>query len=197
MINLSNWSVTYPSGKTMYPPVFSEYLYEKNNSLIFKTPCNGETTKNSVYPRTELREMIHGKKAVWSSSLGKHKFSGIFAVSRFTTIKAEVCVFQIHDGNNDLLQIIVTPQWVKYKFTNFKIVLGNYVPEEKFKIKCKIENNRMYLQYNFNESIVLPIDSNTLYFKAGNYLQTNDAIELDANEYSQVRIFKADVDHIF
>lgn len=196
MTNLSIWSINYPdSAKMVYPPIFNDYLFKKNNSLVFKTPCNGETTKNSVFPRCELREMLDGKKASWDSNIGKHKFKGIFSVSRFTFVKPEVCVFQIHDGNKDLLQIIVSPDWVKYKYSKFKIVLGSYSTEEKFKIECKVENNRIQLQYNFNDPISLPVDSKTLYFKTGNYLQSNDAIESDPKEYSQVQIFKATTKH--
>lgn len=195
MINLNNWAVTFPDGKTHYPSFLTDELYQEKYGLVLKTPCDGKTTKNSTFPRCELREMMMGEKAKWDSYYGKHKFKGIFSVSRFTRVKPEVCVFQIHNGKDDVLQIIVSPDWVKYKYNNYKIVLGPYNVEERFKIKCKVEKDYIYLKYNYNNYLSLPIKSNSLYFKTGNYLQSNSKIEDSDKEYSQVILHKINVCH--
>ena len=195
MINLENWGVALPDGKLHYPGFYTIDLYQQKYGLVMRTRCDAQTTKNSNYPRCELREMTNGKKACWDSSLGTHKFTGVFTVSRFTYIKPEVCVFQIHDGSDDVLQIIVSPDWVKYRYNNVKVVLGAYHADEKFRIKCKVLGDHVYLKYNFSHYICLPLKSKTLYFKAGNYLQSNAEIEESPDEYSQVLLHKANVKH--
>ena len=195
MINLNNWAVTFPDGKTHYPSYYNLQMYQEKYGLVLKTPCDGKTTKNSTYPRCELREMMNGKKAAWSAFSGTHKFKGIFSVGRFTFVKPEVCVLQIHNGKDDLLQIIVSPDYVKYKYNQYKIVLGSYSIDERFKIKLKIHNNELKIKYNFNEYITLPIQGDTLYFKTGNYLQSNDKIERSTSEYSTVVVHKTFICH--
>jgi hypothetical protein len=195
MINLNNWSVTFPDGKTHYPSFYNLEMYQEKYGLVMKTPCDGTTTKNSKYPRCELREMTNGKKAAWSAFTGTHKFKGTFSVSRFTFVKAEVCVLQIHNGKDDLLQIIVSPDYVKYKYNQYKIVLGTYSIDEKFRIKLKVQNNNLMIKYNFNDYITLPIQGDSLYFKTGNYLQSNDKIELNTSEFSTVVLHEIFINH--
>lgn len=195
MINLNNWAVTFPDGKTHYPSFYNLNMYQEKYGLVMKTPCDGATTKNSTYPRCELREMMNGKKASWSAFIGTHKFKGIFSIARFTFVKPEVCVFQIHNGKDDLLQIIVSPDYVKYKYNQYKIVLGAYSIDEKFRIKVKVKDNKLMLKYNFNDYITLPIQGETLYFKTGNYLQSNEKIEETKSEFSTVIVHKTFIDH--
>jgi hypothetical protein len=195
MINLNNWAVTLPTGNTQYPIEFNEFVYERQDSVLLKTPCIGETTPNSNFPRTELREMFNHKRAKWNSEIGKHEFRGIFNVLKLTKKKPEVCVFQIHDGKDDVLQIIVDKAWVKYKFNGARVSLGSSLGE-RFRIKCKVENGMVSLKYNFNDKILLPLKSNSLYFRTGNYLQSNFEYEQDLNEYSLVEIRDVRVDHV-
>lgn len=195
LINLNNWSINLPTGNTKYPIEYGPYVTQDKYGLTLKTPCDGKPTKNSKFPRTELREMINTKKAKWASTEGTHKFKGVYSVNRFTFIKPEICIFQIHDGSKDVLQIIATPTHIKYKYNDIKITLGPYNINERFKIKCKVYRGSIELKYNFNFPILLPIDSLSLYFKTGNYLQSNDIIEVDPDEYSLVTIHELGLKH--
>lgn len=196
MINLNNWAVTLPTGSTHYPIKFNEFIRYDGLSLLLLTPCDGEPTKNSDYPRSELREIINGEKASWDSGVGNHHFEGIFKVDRFTKTKPVVSVFQIHDGKNDQLQVLVEPDSIKYNFNGIKFKVATFNPGEKFRIKCKVKRDMIFLKINFEDPIQLKIiPSSSLYFKAGNYLQSNSEIEKNQNDYSQVSITKLKVKH--
>jgi len=195
LINLNNWSINLPTGNTKYPVEYGPFVLQDQNGLTLKTPCDGKTTKNSKFPRTELREMLNGKKAKWASGSGAHKFKGVYSVNRFTFIKPEICIFQIHDGTKDILQIIATPTHIKYKHNDIKITLGSYTTNERFKIRCKVTQGTIHLKYNFNPPIRIPLNGTSLYFKTGNYLQSNDIIEVDPDEYSLVTIHELGLKH--
>lgn len=195
MINLNNWAVTLPTGSTFYPIKLNEFIRYDGLSVVLVTPCDGEPTQNSHYPRCELREIINGEKASWDSGSGEHSFEGVFKIDRFTKSKPIISVFQIHDGKNDQLQILVDPTSIKYNYNGIKFKVAVHKLGERFRIKCKVKNDMIILKINFEDTILLTLSSSNLYFKAGNYLQSNMDIENDTNEYSKVSISKIKVKH--
>lgn len=197
MINLNNWAVTLPTADTVYPIEFNEFIKTDGVSLSLITPCTGEPTENSSYPRCELREIINGKKARWSSRIGKHLFEIIISVDHLPKMKPVISVFQIHDGKNDLLQVLVDGNEIKYNYNGIKFKVLNYNLGERFRIKCKVKKNMVRLQLNFEDEIKLAMDSDSLFFKAGNYLQSNFEIENDKTQSSKISIWDLKADHLF
>lgn len=197
MINLDSWSITLPTSETIYPIEFNEYVKTDGDSLTFVTPCIGQPTQNSDYPRCELREIFNSKKAKWASGIGKHSFKAVLSVDRLPKTKPVVSVFQIHDGKNDVLQILVNKSEILYNYNGIKFKIVSYTMTEKFKIKCKVRNNIIFLRVNYEDEILLPINSDSLYFKTGNYLQSNLDIEKDSTQFSQVSIYELKVEHLF
>lgn len=197
MINLNNWAVTLPTSITVYPIKYNEFVKTDGVSLSLLTPCTGEPTENSSYPRCELREVINGKKARWSSNVGKHLFEAILSVDQQTKVKPIVSVFQIHDGKKDLLQVLVDENEIKYNYNGIKFKVLNYTVGERFRIKCKVKRNMISLKLNFEDDIKLVVDSDSLFFKTGNYLQSNFDIENDKDQKSLVSIWDLKVDHLF
>lgn len=197
MINLNNWAVTLPTAETIYPITYNEYIKNDGERLTLFVPVNGKTTENSSYPRTELREIIEGKKKSWSSSIGKHRFEAIISVDKFPKNKPEVCVFQIHDGDDDVLQVLVDPQNIRFHFNFIKFRVLSYSPGERFRVKCKVRKNMVSLQINFEDPSELIVQNDTLFFKTGNYLQSNEKTENDSTQTSKVSIWDLQVSHLF
>ena len=68
----------------------------------------GRTSANTSYPRCELREYATGStstKASWSGSSGRHIMRGKTKVMHYAPVKCEVVVAQMHDADDDTLQI--------------------------------------------------------------------------------------------
>lgn len=186
-----NWEINLPDGSTQYP---MDVSHNKNEVCIdLRCPCDGETTKNSKFPRCELREMVNGEKAKWSSSKGVHKFKATFVVGKLPSVKPEVCVFQIHDGSNDRLQLIVSGDQLIYKFENVKFPLGRH--ETAFRVECTVRDDYAFLRVNEMRGLRFYLKSDSLFFKTGNYMQSNLEIEKDENVYSLIKIYELAVHH--
>lgn len=107
--DLSIWELQEPVGSpgspTTYSPAQLEgpsghqdaYFYTDptDGSMTFWDPENGVTTANSMYPRSELREMTpSGSPANWVPA-GTHTLS---ATLKASAVPDHVCVGQIHLG---------------------------------------------------------------------------------------------------
>ena len=83
------------------------FLSKKHDALVFRAPCGGATTKNSKYPRSELREVTaEGKRASWpTSSEDLHILKARLAIAQLPKVKPHLVCAQIHDTHDDLLVI--------------------------------------------------------------------------------------------
>src|SRR5690606_12988585 len=109
-----NLGVGYPSGHKDITPQqlmngWSEapYFYVTSAGKVhFQCPMNGgKTSSNTKYPRTELREYRNGSKASWNGGSGNHLMSGRTTMTHIESGKPEAVVAQIHDGDDDTLQL--------------------------------------------------------------------------------------------
>ena len=116
VLDLTNWYLTLPTGAdgdpdTVEQPDLATYtsryfqLNATKDGVAFTANADGVTTKNSSYPRTELREMNGQQKAAWSNTTGVHTLNVTEAVTELPPAKPETVTAQIHDGNDDVLQI--------------------------------------------------------------------------------------------
>jgi Alginate lyase len=116
VLDLRNWYLTLPTGDegdpdTVHQPdlaTFSSRYFALNDTgdgVVFTAPVDGVTTKNSRYPRSELREMNGPEEAAWSNTSGVHTLTVSQAVTHLPDAKPEAVAAQIHDGNDDVLQI--------------------------------------------------------------------------------------------
>ena len=85
LIDTNDWYLTLPTGKEGSPDTIegsklatyhSKFfdLTPARNGIVFNAGADGVTTKNSHYPRSELREMNGSEKASWSNTTGTHVF---------------------------------------------------------------------------------------------------------------------------
>ena len=87
---------------------------------MFSAPGDGVTTKNSQYPRSELREMNGSEKAAWSNTTGTHSLDVCEAITQFPSGKPEVVGAQIHDAADDVLEIRLEGQKLAVQFDDGK-----------------------------------------------------------------------------
>ncbi|HEX8791964.1 MAG TPA: polysaccharide lyase family 7 protein [Polyangiaceae bacterium] len=107
--DLSIWELQEPVGSPGSPTTYSPAQLEGPNghqdayfftdptdgSMVFWDPENGVTTANSMYPRSELREMTPGGAPANWAPTGTHTLS---ATLKATVIPDHVAVGQIHLG---------------------------------------------------------------------------------------------------
>ena len=80
----------------------------EGSPLVFRAHCDGVTTKNSQYPRCELRELHRSGEsdADWSTdSESLHTMQLRMAISQVPDVKQHVVAAQIHDADDDLLML--------------------------------------------------------------------------------------------
>ena len=94
--------------RTRTSPQFTNEAFSVNGAgdgVVFSAPAGGVTTENSKLPRSELREMNGGEKAAWTNTSGTHTLEVCQAITKVPPAKPEVVAAQIHDGNDDVVQI--------------------------------------------------------------------------------------------
>lgn len=119
IIDLTNQKVTLPTGPIDDPieikqPKLASYsdanfhVNADQTGVVFRAPCNGSHTENSVYSRCEAREMKPGggDEIAWNSGDGKsHKFQGTLAITEVPNVKPHVVCAQIHDDDGKVIMV--------------------------------------------------------------------------------------------
>lgn len=185
------WNLTVPSKdpkkpnrpKTVSFPELATYkdeFYNKTKEgIIMKVPTTGATTPNSKYPRCEFRELNKdGSLAAWQTDKGTHSMEVVTVVQKTTKNKPQICIAQIHDDKDDVCMV---------RYEDGKIIVsGNHF--EKFEITTTKLNEEIDISISCRESIITivvngkskalpPIKAKGCYFKAGNYLQSNESFD--------------------
>jgi hypothetical protein len=201
--NMTKWKVTLPvaekSGKRKGKAKevsFEESLgsraaecskwikIEKGKGLVMRAPCKGTSTVNSKYPRTELREMTKDyKRASWETK-DEHVLEWVGKISKRPAVKKEVVFGQIHDANDDVMEIKVDELnrlIVFHDSTNYGVLVdeynGQYVHlrietyENKILVHCFQDPALKVFRYE--KTVIVPTVGNITgcYFKLGCYQQ--------------------------
>jgi Alginate lyase len=187
VLDLENWYITLPTGAkgdptTVDQPDLQTYtsphfqLNAAKNGVVFTAPAGGVTTKNSKYPRSELREMNGQKKAAWSNKSGVHTLKMNAAVTELPKVKPELVTAQIHDGKSDVMQIRHEGSRLMVQYADGKkeVTLDpNYKLGTAYDVTIEATKSRVQVYYNGAKKFDLPLKGSTWYFKAGAYLQSN------------------------
>lgn len=93
-LDFTYWYITFPSGDSEFNPQWlldgstseDEFFYDETGAAVFKTPNIAGSTAGSIYPRTELREMLRGPEQAtqpsdWPSTQGLTKNNWVFSNS--------------------------------------------------------------------------------------------------------------------
>jgi hypothetical protein len=209
VLDLTNWYLTLPTGAdgdpdTVEQPDLDTYtsryfqLNAAQDGVGFTANADGVTTKNSTYPRTELREMNGQHKAAWSNTTGVHTLRVTEAVTELPEAKPETVTAQIHDGSDDVLQIrLEGPRlMVQYDDGAKDVTLDpNYQLGTPYEIQIVAAEGHVQISYNGAQKADLPLAGSGWYFKAGAYLQSNTGKGEKASAVGQVVIYSLTVTH--
>ncbi|MDF1859384.1 MAG: polysaccharide lyase family 7 protein [Verrucomicrobiales bacterium] len=191
--------VTQPTLRLFEDPDFF-FLSEKKDSIVFRTPAGGATTKTSSYPRSELREMKKGgtEKVSWGTNDGKiHNLTVEVAINAIPPKKPHVVCVQIHDSEDDLLMVRLEGKKLFLERNGAEDVMLNdeYELGSFFNLMIIADNGRIRALYEGKQIMEWKIEKDEIYFKAGCYLQSNTEKGDQPDAFGEVEIRKLFVTH--
>lgn len=181
-----NLGVGYPSGHEDISPSALEdgwseapyfYVNDAGTHVVFWTPMNGgRTSSNTKYPRTELREYRNGDKASWDGGSGFHSMSYRATVLHLEDDKPEIVIGQMHDGDDDTLQIRCegTTWLCNINGETHSNELGNFSWGTEVAVDITVDDGTLQVRINGDTKITTdPGWGGNQYFKIGSYPQQN------------------------
>jgi Alginate lyase len=207
LIDPHDWYLTLPTGKKGSPDTIdgsklatyhSEFfdLNAQRNGIVFHAGTDGVTTKNSHYPRSELREMNGGEKASWSNETGTHEIDVREAFTKLPDAKPEVVGVQIHDASDDVLQIRLEGKTLMVQYHDGKseaVLDPNYQLGTPFDTRIVAADGKVDVFYNGAKKAELPLSGSGWYWKVGAYVQSNGSHGDGADSAGEVTVYRADV----
>jgi poly(beta-D-mannuronate) lyase len=171
---------------------------EDGTGVVFRAPCGGVTTSGSSYPRCELREMQPGakKEASWNTTDNTiYSMRASLAVTHLPAMKPHVVCTQIHDANDDLLEIRLEGKKLQVERANESTVIldRNYQLGREFDLKIEAGSGHVRIFYNDEEQLDWTVNRRGCYFKAGCYTQSNTKKGDAAEDYGEVVIRKLEL----
>jgi poly(beta-D-mannuronate) lyase len=209
VINLGYWYLTLPTGQQGSPDMiqnpslerFTNDFFKLNptrDGVVFSARGDGVTTKNSHYPRSELREMAGGgQKASWSNTTGSHTLEVCQAITKVPSAKPEVVSAQIHDDKDDVLQIRLEGQKLMVQYNNggsSAMLDPNYQLGTPFDVRITAANSKIDVLYDNRVRAELPVSGSGWYWKVGAYVQSN-ASHGDAGSVGEVTVYSLNCVH--
>jgi hypothetical protein len=176
-----------PTGRPGHPDTvdgeklatFSNEFFQPNDSrdgIVFAANAGGVTTKNSKYARSELREMNGTKKAAWANTSGRHTLELCEAITKVPNGgKPEVVAVQIHDGNDDVLQIRIEDKTLiaQYADGEHYVVLDDaYQLGTPYNLTIDASDSKVVVFCNGQQKADLPLSGDGWYWKVGAYVQS-------------------------
>ena len=209
VLNLKQWYLTLPIGKKGSPKLVKQpeldtfedesYFFVAGDSVVFKAPCDGVTTDNSNYPRSELREMVGDKLAAWSVAEGVHTLTFKGAVQTLPSHKPEVVIGQIHDDKDDVIEILCSKNIIKvvHDGTVYGVLDPKYILGAVYTITITASKGLITVDYNGLPMVKLKNKSSKAnnYFKVGCYTQSNPSKGDGHGEYGEVWVSSVTVTH--
>jgi len=214
VLDLSAWRLTLPEltepgGKlrevpaaelrTFVHPSFF-FVGPDQKAVVFRAPCGGHTTKNSDYPRSELREMTaDGKKrAAWSTKdKARHEMNMRVAITRTPKKKRHVVCAQIHEPDDDLLMIRLERRHLFIERNKLPEVTltRDYALGDVFDLRIVAGRGRVRVWYESEQKLDWKVAQDGCYFKAGCYTQSNPKKGDAAEDVGEVEIHSLTVEH--
>lgn len=212
VIDLSQWRLQVPvdtdgSGEVdTYAPeqlrTFSHPRYftttDSGSAVIFSAPVDGKTTRNSHYPRTELRELDGDDLASWPTTSGVHEMHVRQAVTRLPAVKPDLIATQVHDGDSDLVAVRLRGEELALTCDRGEreVVLDpHYRLGTFFTVGYRLAEGRCVMTYQGAEVADVAAEADSCYFKAGAYVLSNPDRGERPRQRGEVRIRALAVRH--
>lgn len=191
--------VTMPTLRYFEDPDFF-FLSRTKDSIVFRAHCGAPVTKNSSYPRSELREMQKGgkEKASWGTNDGRvHNMTITAAITAVPEKKKHVVCAQIHDAKDDLLMVRLEGKKLFIERNDLDPVMldENYELGTFFNLMIIADNGRIRALFEQKQVMEWKIEADELYFKAGCYTQSNPEKGDKPDSYGEVAIKALYVTH--
>jgi len=217
ILNLDHWKLTIPyslkkgqkKASEISQPELNHYQHpiaflanKESDGVIFRAHCTDSTTKNSSYPRSELREMSIKnetyQKASWSTTdKTKHIMTLTQAITSTPKVKKHVVSAQIHDEEDDLLMIRLENKklFIERNKLNEILLTDNYQLGEKFNLKIEAFDGHVKVYFNDLLKMDWKISRSNCYFKTGFYTQSNSKKGDSPSSYGEVILYHLDITH--
>ena len=184
------------------------HVTDERDGVVFRAPVDGATTSGSDNARSELRELAPADEdgdeveASWSNEgAAVHTMEVEQAITATPRLYPSVVTAQIHDGDDDVILI-------KYRegrlfadadSGDFDETLDeNYRLGTRFKLRIEATQGVIRVIYNDAKTVEYQKTSDTMYFKAGVYNQSNLEKYPDElpNSFGEVIIYDLKVTHV-
>jgi hypothetical protein len=218
LLDLRNWYLTLPTGSagdpdTVRQPDLESYsspffqVDEQRDGVVCTANAGGVTTKNSSYPRSELREMNGGEHASWSNLSGSHTLAVRQAVTQLPTVKPELVTAQIHDAESAVMEIRLEDKRLIAQYGGGKnsrdsgdgkkeVVLDpDYALGTPYDLRIVAASGRIDVWYNSKQVGGTAQSGSGWYFKTGSYLQSNTDKGDAADAVGKVVLYQVGVTH--
>ncbi|MDF7823897.1 polysaccharide lyase family 7 protein [Pontiellaceae bacterium B12227] len=221
VLDLESWKLTVPYAKEgmtkpleIHQPDLADFanpscffVHSSGEGVVFRAHCTETTTKNSNYPRCELREMTGRKspnhykykeKASWGTADGGlHRMEAELAITALPPVKPHVVCAQIHDANDDLMMIRLEGRKLFVERNKIGDVMldGDYELGTRFALKIEAVDGHVRVSYNGVQKMDWEKTRNRCYFKAGCYTQSNSAKGDLPTSYGEVVIYTLKIEH--
>jgi hypothetical protein len=209
LLDLANWFLTLPIGPDGDPdsidqPELLDYRSEwfdltpDRTGVVFRAPAGGVTTKNSKYPRSELREMNGEEKAAWSNTKGTHTLETRQAITEVPRAKPEVVSAQIHDGGDDVLQIRLEGSTLVAQYADGQeqiVIDPAYRLGTPFDLRVVAADGRITVFYDGEQRAEIERSGSSWYWKIGAYTQSNPERGDDPGAAGVVVVYSLSIEH--
>ena len=202
---LKTWTVMLPTGSQGDPDndymvgrsVANTFFVGSDGGVVFRADANGVHSGGSLYARSEGRQMkdANWNKAAWSSS-GNHTLECVLAFDTSHLKFRRVNGMQIHDGGDDVCQIMRHESlglgFMHNDGKTFVSIDPNYQDGTKVRVKIEAAANVINVYYNGVKKVSVPKSGSGWYWKVGCYNQTGGAkVERPEPEgnYGEVRVY--------
>ncbi|MDB4637699.1 polysaccharide lyase family 7 protein [Planctomycetaceae bacterium] len=214
VLDLQAWKLTVPfrnkgdkQALEVAQPKLSKYSHpdaffvsKSGDAVVFRAHCGGARTRNSDYPRSELREMLPdgSDEIAWSTDDGgRHELEMEVAITQLPKEKSHVVCAQIHDSEDDVIMIRLEQHKLFVERNELERVMldKRYQLGTKFTLKIVAEEGEIKVFYNSQLKFSWKVSRPGCYFKAGCYTQSNTRKGDLPNAYAEVAITRIKISH--
>jgi hypothetical protein len=142
--------------------------------------------------------MIKDEKAAWTMNKGEHLMKWTCALTHLPTAKPQVVVGQIHDGEDDVIELRHTKDYLEviHDDKSFGKLLTGYRLGDVYEASITVKKGVIYV---FAGQTTVTVSSaknaKNCYFKIGCYTQSNTSKGDAADAYGCVRLYSLSVEH--
>ena len=179
------------------------FLTDDGTGVVLRAHHGHPPTKGSHNPRTELREMTaDGSDEVgWKAGSGTHRLTVVGQVDKLTAVRPHVVLAQVHGAHDDVtvFRLEGSKLWVTDGNTTHAHLVTDHFPlATRYTLTIEVEDGTARYRYNGTPvDFTLDVGGSGNYFKAGNYLQSNDqtAPSESVGAFSEVVLYDVRVEH--